>query len=94
MLPLGTKPIFCEKKRRVRARSDVLGVQVFTTYDCIRSDFTPSPSFPFAHLLERILLSKAENVAGKWLRQSAHGFFERGFEYSAGHMNTIPLCDL
>ena len=56
------------KKRRVRVRSDVLGVQVFTTYDCIRSDFTPRPIFPFAHLRERILLRKAKNVASKWLR--------------------------
>ena len=72
----------------------MLGVQVFTTYDCIRSDFTPRPIFPFAHLLKRILLRKAKYVASKWLGQSAPGFLKRGFEYSAGYMNTIPLSNL
>ena len=64
---------------------------VSCTYYGIRSDFTPRPFSPFAHLLERVLMCKAEDVAGDWFWQSAHGFLERGFEYAAWNMNAIPL---
>ncbi len=39
-------------------------------------------------------MSEAENVAGDWLGQSAHGFLKRGLEDPTGNMNAISLYGL
>ena len=63
----------------------------YWTYDGVWSDFTPCPFLALAHLLERVLLREAEDVAGVWFGQAAHGFLEGRWEDSTRHMDAIPL---